>query len=128
MDKAKDHHGMVGSEFPKEKHSSRPSSVMSNNSSKTHDVSILVHNVIISTTYNASQKHESTLLHTYVPKDFLTVLVQQNVFEKTLRELVANIFTLFWHLLSPNWSMIPAIVNEIFLRKLFFNTHCASNN
>ena len=87
MDKAKDHHGMVGSEFPKEKHSSRPSSVMSNNSSKTHDVSILVHNVIISTTYNASQKHESTLLHTYVPKDFLTVLVQQNVFEKTLVEV-----------------------------------------
>ena len=39
MDKAKDHHGMVGSEFPKEKHSSRPSSVMSNNSSKNQDVS-----------------------------------------------------------------------------------------
>lgn len=42
MDKAKDHQGMVGSEFPKEKHSSRPSSVMSNNSStKRDDVTIL---------------------------------------------------------------------------------------
>lgn len=37
MDKAKDHHGMTGTEFHKDKHSSRPSSVMSNNSSKTHD-------------------------------------------------------------------------------------------
>ena len=36
MDKAKDHHGMVGSEFSKEKHS-RPSSVMSNNSSTKRD-------------------------------------------------------------------------------------------
>ena len=39
MDKAKDHQGMTGAEFQKDKHPSRPSSVMSNNSSKTQDVS-----------------------------------------------------------------------------------------
>ena len=38
MDKAKDHHGMVSTEFQKEKHSSRPSSVMSNSSSNKNDV------------------------------------------------------------------------------------------
>lgn len=37
MDKAKDHQGMTGAEFQKDKHPSRPSSVMSNNSSKTQD-------------------------------------------------------------------------------------------
>lgn len=37
MDKAKDHQSMTGAEFQKDKHPSRPSSVMSNNSSKTHD-------------------------------------------------------------------------------------------
>jgi hypothetical protein len=41
MDKAKDHQGMTGAEFQKDKHPSRPSSVMSNNSSKTHEVSSL---------------------------------------------------------------------------------------
>ena len=40
MDKAKDHQSMTGAEFQKDKNPSRPSSVMSNNSSKTHDVSI----------------------------------------------------------------------------------------
>ena len=38
MDKAKDHPNTIGSEFTKEKQVSRPSSVMSNNSSKTNDV------------------------------------------------------------------------------------------
>ena len=38
MDKAKDHQGMHGAEFNKDRHSSRPSSVMSNNSSKAQDV------------------------------------------------------------------------------------------
>ena len=35
--------------------------------------------------YTAPQKHESTLLHTYLQNEFLTAdHVQQNVFEKTL--------------------------------------------
>jgi len=46
MDKAKDHQGMVGSEFPKEKHSSRPSSVMSNNSSTKRDDPFMINNNI----------------------------------------------------------------------------------
>ena len=40
MDKAKDHQGMTGAEFQKDKHPSRPSSVLSNNSSKNQDVRI----------------------------------------------------------------------------------------
>ena len=42
MDKAKDHQGMTGSEFQKDKHPSRPSSVLSNNSSKNQDVRFLL--------------------------------------------------------------------------------------
>ena len=38
MDKARDHQGMVSHEFPKEKQTSRPNSVMSNKSSN-QDVS-----------------------------------------------------------------------------------------
>ena len=36
MDKAKDHQEMSSAEFPKDKQTSRPSSVMSNNSSKSN--------------------------------------------------------------------------------------------
>ena len=42
--------------------------------------------------YTASQKHESTLLHTYV----LTVHAPQNIFEKTLIEVgSSHIYTSF---------------------------------
>ena len=36
--------------------------------------------------YNAQQKHESTLLHTYVLNEFLTAdhSVEQNIFEKVI--------------------------------------------
>ena len=37
-------------------------------------------------TYNASQKHESTLLHTYVMNEFLTIQVKQSILEKTFIE------------------------------------------
>ena len=42
--------------------------------------------IIVYSTYNASQKHESTLLHTYVLNEFLTAdrSVQQNISEKHL--------------------------------------------
>lgn len=51
MDKAKDHHGMTGTEFHKDKHSSRPSSVMSNNSSKTQDPFMVNNHINQSTSF-----------------------------------------------------------------------------
>ena len=52
-------------------------------------------------TYTASQKHESTLLHTYVLNEFLTAdrSVQQNISENILI-----------YLLRSNWSIIRATV------------------
>ena len=41
--------------------------------------------------YNASQKHESTILHTYVVNEFLTAYpIQQSIFEKTLIEACSS--------------------------------------
>jgi len=51
MDKAKDHPNTIGSEFTKEKQVSRPSSVMSNNSSKTNDPFMMNNNINQSTSF-----------------------------------------------------------------------------
>jgi len=51
MDKAKDHQGMTGSEFQKDKHPSRPSSVLSNNSSKNQDPFMMNNNINQSTSF-----------------------------------------------------------------------------
>ena len=61
-------------------------------------------------TYTDSQKHESTLLQTYVLNEFLTA--DRSFLKKTLdTKSVAHIFTLLLDLLCPNWSNIRSTVS-----------------
>ena len=79
--------------------------------------------------YTAPQKHESTLLHTYVLNKFLTAVhVQQNIFEKTLIEVGSSLlyasFGIFWvqigQLVEAQWDfklLEEFEIDVIFLRK-----------
>ena len=99
-----------------------------------------------SPTYNASEKHESTLLHTYELNEFLTAdhPCTTKYFWKNLYKLVAHIFML---LLAPFTSKLanysrPTLNfrknsksttfsfenSDLSIFQLFSKTHCASNN
>ena len=67
--------------------------------------------------YTASQKHESTLLHTYVLKEFLTADHSHNIFEKTLVEvgsshLYASFGTFCYRKTQPEKFAFPPCMFE----------------
>ena len=64
--------------------------------------------------YNAPQKHVSTLLHTYVLNQFLTAdrsCTTKYFFKNSYSSWYLTYLRFFWHLLGPNWSIIRGTVS-----------------
>ena len=59
-------------------------------------------------TYTARQKHESTLLHTYVLNEFLTAdrsWKTEYFWKNSYKSLLLTSLHFFWHRLHQNWSI-----------------------
>ena len=98
--------------------------------------------------YNAQQKHESTLRHTYVLNEFLTAdrSCTTIFFNKLLQKLIAHILTLLLATFASkliNYSRHSEILNfrknskstsfsfensDLIVFKHVSNTHCDSKN
>ena len=64
--------------------------------------------------YRNSQKHKSTLLHTYVLNQFLTAersCTTKYFFKNSYRIWQVTSLRFFLHLLRPNWSIFGGIVS-----------------
>ena len=64
--------------------------------------------------YRNSQKHKSTLLHTYVLNEFLTAersCKTKYLWKNSYRSWYLTSLRFFWHLLRLNWSIIRGTVS-----------------